>query len=127
MSNDDLIRRGDAKAYTTQAWATGVEPTSKYIDMIPAVDAVPVIRCRECRYFDCEDGDNKCVIDADWDEESGFYSGFIAYHNPEFFCADGKRREYNLYESIKTGLEEAIAYERGEVECRTERREDGDE
>lgn len=30
----------------------------------------------------------------------------------------------SLYESLKRGLEEAIAYERGEVECRTESRED---
>lgn len=44
------------------------------------------------------------------------------------FCGarmDG-RRENGLYESLKRGLEEAIAYENGEIECRTETRKDGD-
>lgn len=38
----------------------------------------------------------------------------------------GKPKEYNLYQSLKRGLEEAIAHENGEVECMTETREDGD-
>lgn len=38
----------------------------------------------------------------------------------------GKPKEYNLYQSLKCGLKEAIAYENGELECRTETREDGD-
>lgn len=36
------------------------------------------------------------------------------------------RREDGVYDSLKRGLEEAIAYECGEVDCRVERREDGD-
>lgn len=39
----------------------------------------------------------------------------------------GKKEEYNLYQSLKRGLEEAIAYENGEIECRTETREGGEE
>ena len=37
----------------------------------------------------------------------------------------GKQKEYNLYQALKRGLEEAIAYENGEIKCRTETREDG--
>ena len=53
----------------------------------------PVVHCRECKHYDCEDGDQKCVKDADWSEEDACYYGFIAYHGPEFFCADGERKE----------------------------------
>ena len=52
----------------------------------------PVVRCRDCKHYDCEDGDQKCVKDAEWDEEEACYFGFISYHGPEFYCADGERR-----------------------------------
>lgn len=38
----------------------------------------------------------------------------------------GKPKEYNLYQSLKRGLEAAIAYENGEIELRTKHIEDGD-
>lgn len=52
-----------------------------------------IVRCRECEHYDCEDGDQKCVKDAEWDEETACYYGFVSYHGPEFYCADGKRRD----------------------------------
>ena len=64
----------------------------KIIAEAPAADVVEVVRCRDCKHYDCEDGDQKCVKDAEWDEETACYYGFIAYHGPEFFCADGERK-----------------------------------
>lgn len=67
---------------------------------IPAADVVEVVRCKDCRYWggkyaddECSlIGDQKCVKDAEWDEETACYYGFISYHGPEFFCADGERK-----------------------------------
>lgn len=53
----------------------------------------PVVHCRDCKHYDCEDGDQKCVKDAEWVEEDACYYGFISYHGPEFFCADGERKD----------------------------------
>ena len=53
----------------------------------------PVVRCKDCKHYDCEDGDQKCVKDAEWVEEYAGYYGFISYHEPEFFCAWGERKE----------------------------------
>ena len=53
----------------------------------------PVVRCMDCKHYDCEDGDQKCVKDAEWDEETACYYGFVSYHGPKFFCADGERKD----------------------------------
>lgn len=54
---------------------------AKYI--APTVDAVPVVRCRDCKYYDPEDwGGITCKADGgmtDPDEDS--------------FCSQGERRE----------------------------------
>ena len=63
------------------------------INGFPAADVVEAVRCRDCKHYDCEDGDQKCVKDAEWSEEDACYYGFIAYHGPEFFCADGERKD----------------------------------
>lgn len=89
-----------------------VDAIVAYIQTIPAADVVardcfdrllaendrlrqerPVVRCRDCKHYDCEDGDQKCVKDAEWDEEAACYYGFISYHGPEFYCADGERKD----------------------------------
>ena len=63
------------------------------INGFPAADVVEAVRCRDCKHYDCEDGGQKCVKDADWSVEDGCYYGFISYHGPEFFCADGERKD----------------------------------
>ena len=56
----------------------------RYIGEIPSVDAVPVVRCRECRYNSKKDAhDVNCEKDHD----------FTAWLSEDFYCADGKRRE----------------------------------
>lgn len=55
------------------------------IESAPTVDAVPVVRCRECAHYEtagCKDGYGWCnarVVDS-----TGVYD--------DFFCADGERR-----------------------------------
>ena len=60
----------------------------------PAVDAVPVVRCRDCLYF-CDMSDmgktDQCtyhsVMGADGEIENMFYT------TPEAYCAWGERRD----------------------------------
>lgn len=60
-------------------------------DLAPTIDAVPVVRCRDCKYFEvkhtvmenyftCENAD--CHTD----------SGFFEVPNGDWFCADGERK-----------------------------------
>ena len=69
---------------------------AKAIDNAPTVDAVPVVRCKECIHrpkmldnhddeFDLEFPDHKCPCQC----EDGFYSWYPA---DDWFCADGERR-----------------------------------
>lgn len=62
---------------------------------IPAADVRCVVTCSECKHWNRnEEGNLCCTKDADEDESfPGQYFGFISYHRPDFFCADGERRE----------------------------------
>ena len=62
---------------------------------VPAVDAVPVVRCRDCKHrptenrnrngFAIEFPDEKCPCQC----EDGWYNW---YPDDDWFCADGERR-----------------------------------
>ena len=51
----------------------------RIVKEFPTVDAVPVVRCRECKWFD---GQELC-------NRHGFFVGL----DLTFFCKSGKRRE----------------------------------
>ena len=61
----------------------------------PTVDAVEVVRCEKCKHavWDEEYEMWKCVESAEYDEESGVWFGYCEYHNGDFFCAHGKRKD----------------------------------
>ena len=44
------IKREDAIEAAKHAWAKGLEP-SQYIEALPTVDAVPVVRCKDCKHL----------------------------------------------------------------------------
>ena len=51
----------------------------RHIDNAPAVDAVEVVRCKDCIYNE---------------KSSCMFSQFVNPHyRPDYFCADGERRE----------------------------------
>ena len=54
------------------------------VEDAPAVDAVPVVRCKDCKHYDAHYYDNQgtCYLDG-W----GVHA--------DFFCANGERREDN--------------------------------
>ncbi len=70
----DLIRRSDLRIYTSA--------TEEQIALIPAVDAVEVVRCASCRFADYVPGPMEYLC-----RRNG-----IAVKGDEF-CSRGQRRE----------------------------------
>lgn len=52
-----------------------------WVDLIPTVDAVEVVRCKDCIYWEQD-----VIFEDGWCR--GKHQG-----NPYWFCADGKRKE----------------------------------
>ena len=67
----------------------------KVLETAQTIDAVEVVRCEKCKraVWDGEYEMWKCVEDAEYDEESGVWFGYCEYHNVDFFCADGERKD----------------------------------
>lgn len=83
---DELTREEWNKNVTT-SWANAFEELSELVESIAPIDAVPVVRCKDCahsseRELFPEDSRWKCKM-AMGDE----------YHDGNFFCAWGERRE----------------------------------
>lgn len=54
---------------------------AKWIDAQPTVDAVPVIRCKDCEHWQCDDSESYC------DELGIFDTDMNSY------CSYGKRKD----------------------------------
>lgn len=53
-----------------------------YIDDAPTVDAVKVVRCKDCKY------DGSCMTQIFVEENS-----YIPFDKNTFYCADGERKD----------------------------------
>ena len=73
-----------AKLGETKAWYT-MENVISALRKAPTVDAVPVVRCKDCKYYKVEGG--QCPADNTSDR----YYSWIP--DPNWYCADGERRE----------------------------------
>lgn len=65
-----------------------VREAMKLIDLEPTVDAVEVVRCKDCRYWRHE-----VDTHTHWVCRQHSYIDRLIHTAPDFFCADGKRRE----------------------------------
>lgn len=54
------------------------------IDEAPTIDAVPVVRCKDCRWGKEACGNIECFADMNVPSE---------YHGYEWFCPSGERKE----------------------------------
>lgn len=68
-------------------YADGKPITDKVIDRIPAVDVVPVVRCRKCKH-------GKCGIDNM--VKCNHPCGKVIYTKSQDFCSYGERRNDNV-------------------------------
>lgn len=77
----ELIHNGETQLDSLAEGFTEASHIIKYV--LPTVDAVPVVRCRGCMYS--------------WEDLSGLccaYGPFVDCPvSPDFWCANGKRRE----------------------------------
>lgn len=55
---------------------------AKYVDLAPYIDAVEVVRCKDCKHRDPEDKRCDCGHDIMWQLPRG----------DNWFCADAERR-----------------------------------
>ncbi len=110
MTNEKLIRASDARRAILKE-----DPKLAYcIDEIPGVDAVEVVRCKDCKHFKpahfkADDGTETPWDETfSWDDRSdGVYHGGkckhdrntaygqkdMAFRKPDDFCSYGERRE----------------------------------
>ena len=51
----------------------------------PTIDAVPVVRCKDCKHVRIYENCVKC-------ENAGNPGMFATYHRIDWFCADGERK-----------------------------------
>ena len=59
------------------------------IENAPTVDAVPVVRCRECKYW----GQDVCSCSGDDESFCTNPDGLDNYAHPDDFCSYGERKE----------------------------------
>ena len=80
---DDLVYRKELRDALYEADAVTMQGV-KIINQFPAVNAVPVVRCRECIH----DGLPTCFTCYIEQHELIFLN-----HDPEFFCGAGERKD----------------------------------
>ena len=61
----------------------------------PTVDAVEVVRCKDCVHgiWDDEEAMWKCVYSAEFDEGISEWFGFYEYNDGNHFCSYGERKD----------------------------------
>ena len=72
-----------------EQYARGVDDAVGVVNKAPTIDAVPVVRCRECENYD----ENGYCISLDL--LIGIHSDTINYDffpDPDFYCAYGRRK-----------------------------------
>ena len=62
----------------------GVESYGEYIDGLPSVDAVEVVRCKDCKYASMTSG-GECKYCKQWETEEALYL------DGNFFCKWGEK------------------------------------
>lgn len=79
-----VIGEAEKSSYMV-GWNTAIEAV---VENAPTIDAVPVVRCRECKYWHRS-------LSPDGKIEYFNFSGCTKMHDgyPDFYCADGQRRE----------------------------------
>ena len=89
------IGKRNPNAFIDPERAYGWNDLLEILETAPTVDAVPVVRCEKCKHavLDEEYEMWKCVKSAEYDEESGVWFGFCEYHNGDFFCSYGERKD----------------------------------
>lgn len=93
----DLISRAELIARIDKCVGLdgiGLEPVmairdvKALVSVLPAVDAAPVVRCRDCKYAHLT-YDGECKYCDFWQEDGGE----ALYLDGDFYCAAGERKD----------------------------------
>lgn len=80
LANDDWNKE------TGTTWANAFEESANMVDGAPTIDAVPVVRCRDCKHrYD----DGYCEV---WGDSFYYWEEFDEVPE-DMFCGYGERRE----------------------------------
>lgn len=60
---------------------------------IPAIDAVPVVRCKHCKHGKCTGIEYLCDKHSGHVNILGEDRQYQEYHDGDWYCADGERRQ----------------------------------
>jgi len=94
---DDTISRAAAIEYlmTNMGWRdeAGYKVITDLFNGIPAVDAVPVVRCRDCKYYAINRLTKAYEPDKRFNPSVCIIGEFARPRKPDWYCADGERRE----------------------------------
>ena len=91
MAKDKLIYASAARKAILDA-----DPKLAYcIDEIPGVDAVEVVRCKDCKsgIWDEDEQMWECVIGVDLTGDRDTYAMFHEYNDGDHFCSYGERKD----------------------------------
>ena len=93
--NSDLVNRDAAllaihNFQTAKGWQNGLHEMDihKVLLKLPTVDAVEVVRCKDCRYWRQEVAPTEHWVCTQHSNDKRTF-----YTLPTFFCADGLRRD----------------------------------
>ena len=83
------IGKAKREAFNNPAYADGWNSAISIIESAPTVDAVEVVRCKDCEHYDNSEGICWCHLN------SKFFPGGLDWHGfPEDgYCSYGERRE----------------------------------
>jgi hypothetical protein len=87
----DAIKRNAGTLYTREAEFLFRKVIS-LLKNAPAADAVPVVRCKGCKYYR-NHPNGLCYLHTEPTENERGYSGEAVCVEPDDFCSYGERRE----------------------------------
>ena len=65
------------------------------ISKLPTVDAVEVVRCKDCKHgiYDEDEQMWECIVEVDFTGDLDTYSMFHEYNDLDHFCSYGERKD----------------------------------
>lgn len=79
---------------TTEQWSMRIA-IENYVDEMPTIDAEPVVRCKDCKWWSEDDNDSYgyCMAMKHGYMSANWEIGIYRKYKGDFYCADGERIE----------------------------------
>lgn len=85
LSNDDWNKG------TGTTWANAFEESANMVEDAPTIDAVEVVRCKDCIWYEIAQLKKDGTEDRRY--KPSYCSFWDKYFEPDWFCAEGEMRE----------------------------------